>query len=322
MPKNLLLVGKLVISIGLLALLLSNVGWNEMLAGISSMQPSLVALTFFILIIQFPLSNWKWQLVLSHFALHYRFAYLHVVICIGFFFNNFLPTGIGGDVYRVLKTIPDSGGKSKPVSAVLVDRVVGMLSLLLLGYFGAWMLYFTHDIRLIDDWLPGLSAAGVGLLLAVYFFLPERLWQSVLNKLLANEKVAALAENLRGLTKPSPQLLAFLLVSLFFQLLAIIALYSLFLAVGAEISIWHCAVIAASSGIVVMLPISINGIGVLEGSIVMVAALIGLDTADASVVAIAQRLLTIPLSVSCGLVYLFSNVFSLPSRVVGEQESK
>ena len=55
------------------------------------------------------------------------------------FLNNFLPTAIGGDIYRVYRTVPQ-GTRSRAVSAVLLDRVVGLLSLMLIGAIGsAWL---------------------------------------------------------------------------------------------------------------------------------------------------------------------------------------
>lgn len=307
MSKNLMLGVKLFVSVALLYLLLDNVGWAEMLDSILSIDRALAGLTFFILFIQFPISNLKWQLILRQFKLFYRFSYLHVVICIGFFFNNFLPTSIGGDVYRVLKTTPEEGGRARPIAVVLVDRIVGMLALLILGYIAAWVLYFSSDIRFLV-YLPHLTVLGL-LILAGLFLLPAKIWLA----LKTHPKLQPVMDNLTLLLSPSRELPWFITISIVFQVLAVVAMLSLFQAAGSTIGFWHCALIAASSGVVTMLPISINGIGVMEGAIVMVAVLLGADVGDASVVAVVLRLMTLVLSGMCGVVFFAANIFSLPT---------
>ena len=53
-------------------------------------------------------------------------SYLFRTGCFAYFFNNFLPSAIGGDVYRIYRTLPPDGDRSRAVSAVLVERVVGL----------------------------------------------------------------------------------------------------------------------------------------------------------------------------------------------------
>ena len=46
------------------------------------------------------------------------------------FFNNFLPSNIGGDVVRVADTAPFAGSKTLATTVVLVDRLLGLIALL------------------------------------------------------------------------------------------------------------------------------------------------------------------------------------------------
>jgi hypothetical protein len=54
-----------------------------------------------------------------------------------------------------------------------------------------------------------------------------------------------------------------------------------------------------------VLPISINGIGVVEGSLVFSAAQVGIVYDQAIIVALILRILTIPLTLICGFIYLY-----------------
>ena len=52
---------------------------------------------------------------------------------VGTFFNQFLPTGMGGDVVRALTLAKDGIGRARAASTVLVDRAIGLLPLLAVG---------------------------------------------------------------------------------------------------------------------------------------------------------------------------------------------
>ena len=76
------------------------------------------------------------------------------------FFNNFLPSNIGGDVVRVADTRAAAGSKTLATTIVLIDRGIGLLGLVLMAAVGA-----TAGPRLLSAG-PGVGApmlwAGFG----------------------------------------------------------------------------------------------------------------------------------------------------------------
>ena len=66
---------------------------------------SIAKLRVILLTSQFFLSAWKWQKSLAIHNLEFGFWHLLKSICIGTFFNNFLPTAIGGDAQTVRRSI-------------------------------------------------------------------------------------------------------------------------------------------------------------------------------------------------------------------------
>jgi hypothetical protein len=64
-----------------------------------------------------------------------------------------------------------------------------------------------------------------------------------------------------------------------------------------------CALIAAVAGLATILPISINGIGVVEGSFAGAAVALGTDYEVALMVAVLIRLIVLPLSLIFGAIY-------------------
>lgn len=167
---------------------------------------------------------WRWKIVTLNNRL--SFPFLLRLTFIGMFFNNFLPTGAGGDVvkgYYLLK------GREKKLDlgiSIFMDRLVGTLSIMTMGFVA---LLFS----------PHLSKITIYLITVIYisilFFLLLSAWPGlgkIFGKLLFFHTWGKPAESVRRfyyglhnyLQNPLPLLQA-LLVSFSCQLLIIGANY-------------------------------------------------------------------------------------------------
>lgn len=300
---------KIAVSVTLIGILLLHVDWREIISHLNSMNITAVTFVFLLMAAQFPISALKWQKALEIHKLNYPFGFLQRVLCIGFFFNNFLPTSIGGDGYRMIRTMPKEGMRSGAVSAVLLERLVGFSALLLLGLVGGLITLTEHRPAIIMYYI---LACGIGIAAALLFLLLFRtdILQNMKKKLLKVKKLEPIIHNIRYIKQGGRDLLDVIAISILFQLVAIWIIYLLFASMGIEVAFAECALIAAISGLASVLPISINGIGVVEGSFVFAASQFGVDLSQAILVAFMMRILVIPLSAICGLVYLLELRFA------------
>jgi uncharacterized protein (TIRG00374 family) len=304
---------KIGISIGFLGILLYKVDWGRIQQHISVTDLTKISLVFFILIAQFPISTYKWKKSLEIFQIVFPFLFLQKVLCIGFFINSFLPTTIGGDGYRALKTMPSSEMKSLGVSAILLERILGFAILVFLGLVGAitiLMEYQTPDRKMFL--LAGVLA-GVILVFLMFFIIlryilhgndPTGRYRDIVLRI---RQVDLINQNIQYLRNGGNKLFQLIQYSFVFQMLAILSIYMLFGSIGVNIGIADCAFIAAFAGIASVLPISINGIGVVEGSLVFSALQVGIIYDDAVIVAFMLRILTTFLTLTCGIVYLYDS---------------
>lgn len=304
---------KIALSLILLGLLIFSANWGAIAESLASADVRIIGAVFLILTVQFPISAYKWGNSLEIHGLSYSFVFLQKVLCVAFFFNNFLPTSIGGDAYRVVKTLPSTGYRSRAISAVLLERLIGFAALLFLGFAFAVGSYGSYHTPLVEIFViigsVGCVIGSVGL----YLYLKGTI-STYVEKALARNKLAFLFENFRSILEQRRLLLAVIAVSFIFQVLAVVSVYLLFRAFDVEVSFPSCAIIASLCGIVAVLPISINGIGVTEGAFVYVATQLGLDLNQSIVVAFTLRVLNIPLSLICGLIYFIdSSLFVSPS---------
>src|SRR5579872_5129149 len=96
-----------------------------------------VALGFYFVNVLF--SIWRWRALLAAQDVHVPVRKLLGSYLVALFFNNFLPSNIGGDVIRIRDTAPAARSRTLATMVVLTDRVIGLLVLILIAAVGATM---------------------------------------------------------------------------------------------------------------------------------------------------------------------------------------
>ena len=95
----------------------------------------LIAVAFASYFVGYAVSVARWRVLLAVQGIRPRFSYLYWSFMIGVFFNQLLPTTVGGDVARYQYTA--AGGRGAALSAVLLDRVFGIAVLAGVRHRGA-----------------------------------------------------------------------------------------------------------------------------------------------------------------------------------------
>ena len=80
---------------------------------------------------------WRWGLLLDAQDVHVPSRSLLGSFLVALFFNNFLPSNIGGDVIRIRDTAGPARSKTVATIVVLTDRVIGLMGLVLVAALGA-----------------------------------------------------------------------------------------------------------------------------------------------------------------------------------------
>lgn len=280
--------------------LVAGINWSELPKLIVGYRWEFAVAAFVGLMIQFPVSGLKWHAALRVCNVDLSFTRLTRFYCISHFVGQFLPTSIGGDAYRVYRILPLVEPRSRAVTSIVIDRIVGLAALLFLGAVGA--VFLMDNFRLPQGYLTALGFGTVGAVvggLALYFG-----WFGLIRRKLQHLKmVTAIREDLIQLLRAGWKWLPMILLSLVFQLIAVSIVYMLFLGAGSTIGFAEVCLIAAITGLAGILPLAINGIGITEGTITLAGVALGADYEDAAVAAILLRVTVLPLSCACGVLY-------------------
>lgn len=239
--------------------------------------------------------------------LNFPFGFLHKIVCIGYFFNNFLPTTIGGDSYRVIKTMPGGNFKLRALSAVLIERIIGLSVLLFLGFIASLVIHYRGNLELINIYsYTGLSIIFGGV--CIYFAFRIEWIRKKSKQISSFHKWTAITDNFTTICRNKYYFINLMSISIIFHIVAFTSTYLLFKAFGLQVLFLHCAVIVALVGIANIIPLSINGIGIVEGSFVYVSMQLGVALDHAVIIAFILRVMTIPYSLICGGIYIIDSL--------------
>src|SRR5919107_4622647 len=135
--RRLILLAKIVISVALLWLLVTRSDVPRLWAYARSASLPWLATALALYFLMVLASAWRWGLLLDAQGVHLRVRALTASFLVATFFNNFLPSNIGGDVVRIADTAKPARSRTLAASVVLVDRGIGLLGLILLAAVAA-----------------------------------------------------------------------------------------------------------------------------------------------------------------------------------------
>jgi hypothetical protein len=300
---------KLLVSISLLYYLLRRIDaarmWNEMQH--ASQLWLAVALGLYLVMIL--VSAWRWDRLLRAQQLAIPGRTLVGSYLVATFFNNFLPSNIGGDVVRIRDTAPAAGSKTVATTIVFIDRVIGLIGLLFVAAVGASLTQSGGPGR-APVWPPllwaGLIVCSVALAIAIVSpTAPSRLLRPI--RRFHHEWVEERLGRLSGAFtqfKGRPAALFECLAGAIVVQLVLVAFYAAVAqSVGIPIPVSHLAVLVPVSFVVQMLPVSVNGFGVREATFSYYFLLLHLPLESALVLSLLGTATIFAFSVSGAVVY-------------------
>ena len=182
------------------------------------------------------------------------------------FVGSFLPAGIGGDAARAYGLSRVTAAGDEAVASVVVDRLLGILSLIAMGVVG--LIAWTPASGL--DWRTGLAVAFVAAT-SVAAFWADRVVATLLPKARGPDiggyiyKVGFAVSRYRG---HRGVLVHVMVWSIVVQLLRITQAYLLGLGLGIGVPFRYYLLFMPIGLLMLLLPISVSGFGLPQGVIV------------------------------------------------------
>lgn len=225
----------------------------------------------------------------------------------GIFANNFLPTGVGGDVIRSWRLRSLNIGWDRLISSSLVDRVLGLISILFLGLCG---IAVSGDVVLDDNSTVLVSIILMALPVAL-FGLFSRRCHALIKRLIGTlDRFAPVRFLFQLLAQCAVyqghmgRVILAIGLTLVLQSMTVASYWLIGLSIGIELSLLAYFAIVPIVVVVTNLPISLGGIGLREGAAVALLVQFGVDQSLATANAIGYLGVLLITSLPGGLVLL------------------
>jgi len=301
---------KITVSAGLIAVLLYRISPGRILAEAGKLDPAWVAAAVAIFLTSSLLGALQWHLLLSAGGVRIPVSRTFSLYFTGLFFNNLLPTNVGGDAYKIYDVVKTGHDPHKVFAITLLDRVIGITGLCLIALAASLALLLTGGSR--DLGLYALIFAGCITPVLVLTF--SRKISSPLRRTLSRIRLWGIGERLElvfshlGSFRSFPALLGkVILLTLTIQSLRILTHVAVAAALGIHPGtreMAHFFVFVPLLGLVMMLPISINGLGLREGAGILLFTRIGFLEAEAFVMEFLTYVVMVGVSLIGGVLFL------------------
>jgi len=229
---------------------------------------------------------------------------------IGYFFNNFLPTAIGGDVVKAYYLSKKTSYKTASYTSIFLDRAVGLITMV----FMAFIALLFVDSRILDRNMKLLIYAVTILSALGIFFMFNKNFARKFSGLLVfvrpvEDKVRNIYNAVHRYKHHPMLILQSFAISVFSQLLFFASIAILAASISSHIPIRQILLKMPIISLISLLP-SINGLGVREGStVVFFGPLIG--KANAFAVSILWLAMLAIVSITGGVIYGLSPQFKI-----------
>lgn len=277
---------------------------NEVIQNMKDLNPLYLILIIIFFFFYYLIFSLRWKFLLRAQKINITPGRSYLYILVSFFFNNFLPSGLGMDMIRSAY----AGGREnfeKALGTSIMERILGMIGMMLIGVFAV----FSGKAEFAK-----ISILYIGMILLIimiyYFFISLKIeW---LKEKLLSIKFFSLGDSLRKFYrafKIYKNKRKTIIIGISYSVLVqvFIILINYFIAKGLSLPIPIFALIAYIPIITVisLIPLTINGLGLREAAYVHFFCLLNITEGQAMSLSLVFFISSVIASCAGGIVFLF-----------------
>ena len=306
MRRTLLLLTKAATSILLLYFSLRWVNVGVLAERLSRFEAGWVALGFLLLTAQVVLVAARWREIATICGTTLAFNSAFQITFIATFFNQVLPSTVGGDGARIWLFARKGAGWASATYSVLIDRVVGLV---VLAFIVIACLPYTFT--LVDDSVARaiLLVIGFGTVAgAVLVVLTAVQFRQFFNRWMLTRHLSSALYIIAAVCKSHRSATIVVACSVAVHLLTIAAAWSCVKAVAAPVSFAQVLFLIPPVVLISSMPVSIAGWGVRESSMIIAFAYAGLSQSDGLSVSILFGAVSFVVGVVGGIFWMVNGL--------------
>lgn len=238
--------------------------WTAMAAA----DPVLLLLAFSLNTVGYLLCSWRWQILLAAQGFVVPLIELIRAYTIGIFFNVLLPGLMSGDFMRAMDVSDRVPSYARSFLILFVERLTGMFGLVFLALFALPLIGWELVEKTKIGWILAAVSAVLLAVSVVFFNQNLRRWLEPIERVPVLKKLTSIAQKVAETSDAfrtrMRAIYACMGISIVFQANVVLHYYLIGAALGIDVPLYAYFAIIPVSHFVMMIPASINGIGIRE----------------------------------------------------------
>jgi uncharacterized protein (TIRG00374 family) len=297
---------KLIVSLSIIIVILTQINWHDFMGSIRRANVALLLLAFLLLFVERVWAVFKWRELLRVHDFQVSLWGLFCIYSIGAFWGLFLPSSLSTDVVRGYYLSRKISDMAMSAASVVVDRMMGLFSLLFVCGVSILLADDLFDHSVTSSILPFSVVSITGAVLAFQEGIPDFLEQKVsfFSRNSMGRKMLKIHRAFHSFKQYPGAMVKAFLYSLVLQVIRVVTIYVTALAFSLEVELGKVFLVVPVSVIIIMLPLSVGGLGVREGSFVALFALVGVSVNDSFIIAGTNSIMVTFIVLFGGLIFL------------------
>jgi len=291
---------------GMLLFFLYRLSAFEKISTVFSRIDPLYLIGFFILyFLGVSILSLRWKYLLAVWGLQHNYADLLRWNLTGIFLNNFFPGGLGGDAYRLYSASRGTGKVEDVTATIFYERMLSYTSLVTLGLISLTIRADYSE----DRWFWLLLGSIFFGLVVIFFLLTVQSFGDLISRiserfrLLQKVRLHSWFDSFRFKVRQPGTLIIVIVFSFLIQSLDVLSFYLVAQAIHLPVRLGDLFLFVPLLYLAILLPLSINGIGVRETVFVFFASWWGVSQLDAVAFSITVFTLNVAGSLVGGPIY-------------------
>ncbi len=317
MKKALKVIIRVAISGGLLFLIFRNLDFVEVRSILGKANVNFLWLALGGYIVTVMLSALRWHILLKIHKISISYPRILAYYFIGFFYNNLLPTTIGGGAIRALYAGKSDKKMKETFSSMLIELIIGGWALIAFALIASLLWFRQSSLYKIIFPLVGVFVL-VNICLYLFF---ERGFMSKFKGIIEKVKYKGIRDKAKNFYNAiyiykdkKKEILETVLLSFVIQFVIAGMNLSIGLALGFKLPFMSYVVYPVIIGLLTTIPITINGLGIREGGYRFLFAQVGLTGTEAVTLSLLFYIIGVIGSLIGGILFPFMKFSIHPNK--------
>jgi uncharacterized protein (TIRG00374 family) len=252
----------------------------------------------------------RWWMISRGIGLRVRFVSLLEITIVSSFFNLFLPGSVGGDAYRAYSAARLSDRRLRAVAGVAIERLTGVAALALVAVTATAL---THYLLPVERGILlaacaaivvalGAALRALGAARSLYMRFGHLLPRFVARRI-TPDRLEIILTVIEDVVRRRKMFAASIATGVVLQLVVLTTYYTTSLALGNVVPAHFFFVFFPIIELAGMIPLTVNGMGIKEGLVVLFLKLADVAPSFAMGLAILNRLLAVFVALVGGLIW-------------------